>query len=186
VRELAGGNPFVAAKTPKKSDGDRIDIFTPAEMKTILGMKLLPWVRAKVVLGAFAGLRSCEMERMTWDCIDWEEKEILVRRDHSKQGEAARPRAITLQDVVGRHLTPGEGIIVPVSNNDAWKNIAKGISRETWPKNALRHSFASYHLAHFRDASKTAFEMGHTSATLIYQTYANNVSKKDAAAWWAL
>jgi integrase len=186
VRELAGGNPFADAKTPRKTDGDRIEVFTPDEMRTILAMKLPPWVRAKVVLGAFAGLRSCELERMTWDCIDWEDKEILVRKDHSKQGEAARPRAITLQDAVRRHLTPGKGIIVPVSNNDAWKNIAKEIGRDSWPKNSLRKSFCSYHLAHFRSAPQTAFEMGHTSATLVYQTYGNNVSKKDAAAWFSL
>ena len=68
----------------------------------------------------------------------------------------------------------------------ATKKAAKVIGREIWPKNCLRHSFASYHLAHFRDASKTAYEMGHTSATLLYSTYANSVSRKDAEAWWNL
>jgi hypothetical protein len=29
--------------------------------------------------------------------------------------------------------------------------VAAGIKR--WPSNALRHSFASYHLAHFNDAA---------------------------------
>jgi hypothetical protein len=32
---------------------------------------------------------------------------------------------------------------------------------EEWPDNALRHSFASYHLAHLKNAASTALELGH-------------------------
>jgi hypothetical protein len=56
---------------------------------------------------------------------------------------------------------------------------------QEWPSNCLRHSFASYHLAHFKDATKTAYEMG-SSPDLIYSTYANLVSRRDAAKWWEL
>jgi integrase len=35
-------------------------------------------------------------------------------------------------------------------------NLAK------WPLNGFRHSYASYHLAHFKDAARLALEMGHT------------------------
>jgi integrase len=55
-----------------------------------------------------------------------------------------------------------------------------------WPNNCLRHSFASYHLAHFRDAAKTAFEMGHESPKLLYQTYGNCVTRREAEQWWGL
>jgi hypothetical protein len=41
-------------------------------------------------------------------------------------------------------------------------------------------------LAHFRDAAKTAFEMGHTSPALLYQTYANCVTRREAEKWWAV
>jgi len=46
----------------------------------------------------------------------------------------------------------------------------------------VRHSFASYHLAHYKDATKTAFLVG-TSRRLLYETYANLVSRRDAAKW---
>jgi hypothetical protein len=61
-----------------------------------------------------------------------------------------------------------------------------GVEDGVWPSNCLRHSFASYHLAHFRDAAKTAFEMGHTSPALLYQTYANCVTRREAEKWWAV
>jgi hypothetical protein len=38
-------------------------------------------------------------------------------------------------------------------------HAAAGITE--WPENALRHSFASYHLAHFMNAAETAPQLGH-------------------------
>lgn len=54
-----------------------------------------------------------------------------------------------------------------------------------WPANCLRHSFDFYHLAHYKDTVQTAFLMG-TSPRLLYETYANQVSRRDAAKWWEL
>ena len=66
------------------------------------------------------------------------------------------------------------------------EELLKAIKRDKWPKNSLRHSFASYHLAHFRDSTKTAYELGHTSPTLLYSVYGNAVSRKDAADWFKM
>jgi hypothetical protein len=57
---------------------------------------------------------------------------------------------------------------------------------EPWPSNALRHSFASYHLAHFRDQNALALEMGHTNANMLYQHYRELVRPKEAARFWRL
>ena len=58
----------------------------------------------------------------------------------------------------------------------------------TWRKdgksNALRHSFASYHLAHFKDAAKLALELGHTSQELIFRHYRELVKPDQAAKYW--
>jgi integrase len=100
-----------------------------------------------------------------------------------------RPRSITLQPAVLRHLPNGNGSLVGESKE--WR-CHRGMPSEAkfgldrFPQNALRHSFASYHLSHFRDPSKTAYEMGHASAKLIYETYANSVSRRDSAIWWEL
>jgi len=39
-----------------------------------------------------------------------------------------------------------------------------------WPDNAL-HSFASCHLAHFKDAAVLALETGHTDSGMIFDHY---------------
>ena len=55
-----------------------------------------------------------------------------------------------------------------------------------WPSNALRHSFASYHLAHFNDAAALALQLGHTDAGLVFQHYRQIVKPKDAEKYWNL
>lgn len=59
---------------------------------------------------------------------------------------------------------------------------AAGISE--WPENALRHSFASYHLAHFKNAAALALEMGHTNSGMIFNHYRELVKPAAAKAYW--
>ena len=191
VRSIVKESPFDECTAPDKSDPEaRKRILTVEEMQGLLALPITdPWIKCKIVLGGFAGLRTCELARMSYECFDLEFKEINVNREQSKKGKAMRPRSITLQDAVTRHLTIGEGPLIAESKE--WRHH-RGLPSEAklgldrFPQNALRHSFASYHLAHFRDAAKTAFELGHTSPKLLYETYANAVSRRDAAAWWKL
>ncbi|MDC0311193.1 hypothetical protein OAL06_03100, partial [Akkermansiaceae bacterium] len=53
-----------------------------------------------------------------------------------------------------------------------------------WPNNALRHSFASYHLAAFQDASALALEMGHSTTRMIFQHYRALVTTAEALSYW--
>jgi integrase len=55
-----------------------------------------------------------------------------------------------------------------------------------WPPNALRHSFASYHLAHFQDAAKLALELGHTNQHLLFRHYRELVKPASAAKYWSI
>jgi Phage integrase family. len=62
--------------------------------------------------------------------------------------------------------------------------VAAGIHE--WPDNALRHSFASYHLAHFKDAAALALEMGHTDSGMIFNHYRQLVRPKEAERYWQI
>jgi integrase len=190
IRKMVPSSPFLLLDTPPKTDKDaRKEILTPDQMRDLLKLDVEPWIKCKIVLGGFAGLRTCELARMTYESVDEEFSEIIVTREQSKQGKAMRPRSVTLQAAVLRHLPKGTGPLLGASKE--WR-CHRGMPEEArlgaerFPQNALRHSFASYHLAHFKDAVKTAFEMGHTNPKLLYETYANSVSRRDAAAWWDL
>jgi len=193
IRQIVSVNPF-DDPPPKNDKGHRLAILTPDQMRSLLDADLPQWFRTWVICGGFAGLRTAEQQRMGFDAFDFEFKEIIVRKEQSKQGEAARPRSVSMQSAFIRQWA---GKIIPThdpllsgkypSDFSVLMPVAlKALGLDAWPKNCLRHSFASYHLAHFRDASRTAFEMGHTSPTLLYQTYANSVSRRDAEMWWNL
>jgi integrase len=55
-----------------------------------------------------------------------------------------------------------------------------------WPSNALRHSFASYHLAHFKNAAELVLDMGHTNEQMIFDHYRQLVPPADAARYWKI
>jgi site-specific recombinase XerD len=59
-------------------------------------------------------------------------------------------------------------------------------SRIPWPHDALRHSYASYHIAKFQDAAALALQMGHTTTKLIFSNYRHRVKLSEAEAWWGL
>lgn len=188
VRAVCRDNPFFVA--PTRDDG-RVAILTPDQMGILLKTEFPSWFKTFLVCGGFAGLRSIEMTRMDHSSIDWEYHEILVRKSDSKQGEAAKPRSITIQPAFERHMPRNldGNLLGGVSEKKMKTQFAVACSVlgiDAWLKNSLRHSFASYHLAHFRDAAKTSFEMGHESPKLLYKTYANLVSRRDAEKWWNL
>jgi integrase len=60
------------------------------------------------------------------------------------------------------------------------------IEQFPWPQDCLRHSFASYHLAMFESAEKTALQMGHNSTDMLFRHYRELVTKEQAEKFWAL
>lgn len=192
LRAVVRDNPFCDAP-PKRDKGARLPILTVAQMRALLAEEWPQWFKVWLVAGGFAGMRTREIFAVDFSAMDWDYDEIVIRREDAKQGEAARPRSATMQEAFKRHMPRGKGKLTEGATDKLWRPWARqacrviGLKDEPleWPANCLRHSFASYHLAHFRDAAKTAFEMG-TSPDLLYATYANLVSRRDAEKWWAL
>jgi integrase len=137
-------------------------------------------------IGAFAGLRRAEIERLTWSEIDFDASVIEVKASKSK---TASRRLVTIQPNLHEWLAPYRtcvGHVCPVNlqrkiNDDRER---AGL-RSGWPQNALRHSFGSYHLAQFNDAAKLALEMGNSPAT-IFRHYRQLVKPKQAERYWKI
>jgi hypothetical protein len=53
------------------------------------------------------------------------------------------------------------------------------------PKNAMRHSFVSYHLALFEDVAKTELQAGHDRAVL-FGHYRELVTQEEAEEYFTL
>jgi integrase len=181
-RGYATSNP--AAKT-EKTDG--IDsppgILTVAETARLLenaSPELLPYV----AIGAFAGLRRAELERLDWSEIDFDENFIEVT---AKKAKTARRRLVQMQPNLREWLLPlrrHTGKVAPDNFRKQFDAARTTARIAEWPDNALRHSFASYHVAHFKNTKSLALEMGHTTTTLIFSNYRQLVKPKEAERYW--
>ena len=171
-------------KAPKPKEVEKVvGILTVEELARLLETAppdLIPYL----AIGAFAGLRRAELERLDWKEIDLQSGLIEVTANNAK---SARRRFVRIQPNLSEWLTPHErlgGDVTPPRYADLMANARTSARIEQWPQNALRHSFASYHLAHFKDAAALALELGHTNSNLVFQHYRQLVKPKQAERYW--
>jgi integrase len=181
-RDYATSNP--AESTAKaKVVGERPGILTVNEMARLIeaaSAEILPYL----AIAAFAGLRRAELERLDWGEVDFESGLIEVTAAKAK---TARHRFVKMQPNLREWLLPlrkHAGKVAPKDFRDEFKAARNAAKIAEWPDNALRHSFASYHLAHFQDAAALALEMGHTDSDMIFNHYRQLVRPRDAERYW--
>lgn len=181
-----GGNPVVATEAVKVQNGNAIQIFTVEEITKLLknaSRELVP----VLAIGAFAGLRATEIERLEWKDIDSASGLIHISADNAK----TRSRRLVpllpnlvqwLKDYSGK-----TGRIWKGNENDLY--FARGETVKAagvpWKDNGLRHSFISYRLADIQDAAKTALEAGN-SPDMVFKHYRELVKPDQARAWFEI
>jgi hypothetical protein len=87
------------------------------------------------------------------------------------KAKTASRRFVQIRDNLAAWPEPriGTGNVCPRNLRKLLEADRTAAGLRSWPSNALRHSFASYHLAHFRDAAKLALELGHGDQDLIFR-----------------
>jgi hypothetical protein len=78
------------------------------------------------------------------------------------------------------------GSVTPSCLRQMLEEARKAAGIKRWPPNALRHSYASYHLANFKNAATTALELGHTNASITFKHYRELVKPAEAERYWNL
>src|SRR5262249_83931 len=136
------------------------DIFAVDELRVLLetSNRETPDVLPMLTMGAFAGLRDAEIKRLDWSEVDLARGYIEINADKDK---SARRRIIPIQPNLAAWLAPyseKKGMVVPVNARKKLDTARKAAGLARWPKNGLRHSFASYRLAAIHDAPRVASE----------------------------
>ena len=164
----------------------KLESWSVEDMELILKCatkRTIPWI----VLGAFAGVRSAEIDRMSWEDIDWSSNLILVKGKlvGGSKSRTNNDRAIAMTANLKTWLIPFRtykgNILKSLGVEDVNKDIYHALSEVihkiqkekplfTWKQNANRHSFATYYLALTGDASTTALAMGN-SPTMLLRRY---------------
>lgn len=138
----------------------------------------------------WAGIRPQEVERLRWKDVHLTERVICIQAQHAKTGGE---RHVTIQPVLYewlRRISPmrlDSAGIIPKDWGRRWQRLRKCAGMQNWQPDVLRHTFASYHLKHFRDLSALQLEMGHSSLALLRTRYLNQkgITADAASRFWS-
>jgi integrase len=159
------------------------EIFTVEEMAAILKAaepEMIPYM----AIGAFAGIRSAEIEKLDWSAIDFQSGYVRIDWDQAKTRQR---RLVPIQPNLRAWLSKARkesGPITPRNLRERIQAIGKRAG-VPWKSNGLRHSFGSYRLAELQDASKVSLEMGN-SPQMLFKHYRELVTPEQAKQWFGI
>lgn len=181
-------------------------ILTPKEAERLLeaaakhnDLELL----APVALALFCGLRTEELKRLDWKDVRIDEGFVTIGSAIAKK---RRIRNVTIPENAKAWLSLVHRPDGPITRSAFFSDYStrfrrlvihagfyemvtdeKGEQqkRAVWKKNAMRHSFGSYHFALHADSMRTATELGHRqSDTVLFDHYRALASKEQAKAFF--
>ena len=186
-RRMIDSNPILHTARPKLPDNPP-EIFSVDELAALLNAaaQRVPGVVPMLAIGAFSGLRDAEIKRLDWSEVDQKRGHIEVK---ARKAKSARRRIVQMQTNLAAWLQPYAGMTGAVAAVN-WRKkldlVRKAAKLARWPKNGLRHSFASYRLGATHDAPRVASELGHTSPKMLYSTYRELVLPEEAERYWKI
>lgn len=144
---------------------------------------------AFVVIGLFGGLRRAELERLTMEDVDLDERTVIVRAANAKtrQRRVVELSANAVDWLKGMPRGRAKGArVCPANLKRMWPVFWRSCGFSEWKSNALRHTFASMHLAMWGDEARLQTLMGHESGPMLHRHYKALKTKREAEAFWSL
>lgn len=184
MRGFCEENP-VAQTTKVKIVARPIGVLTPQQTESLLKCADTA-IRPALAIGAFAGLRTAEIARLDWREVKLDRGYIEVTAAKSK---TASRRLVKILPNLKEWLESSDsrsGAVLPPNSRKLIDAARIRAGLDDWPSNALRHSYASYHLAKFQDAASLALEMGHTTTGMLFSHYREVVTPEDGQRFWQI
>lgn len=175
----------VAATIPNSAVDDDLpavyDVATVQQMLRYLEQHE-PRLVAFHALGFFAGVRTTELERLHLENIQGPLLQVTPRAAKTRSWRYIEMEP-NLQEWLAAY--PPDG---PIQNGSRYTIEAarRGAGCWPWVQNVMRHSFATYHLARYRDAARTAHDLGHPNANLVYTRYRALAEKAEGEKYFAI
>jgi integrase len=186
-KDHASGNPMdkldrheVKTKTP--------EIFTVDEARRVLeaaylnpSLGLLPYY----AVGLFSGVRIEELERVTWKMFDFEENCIRMPGEITKTGQPRMPEINPALRAAIENVAASGPIVSPVNLRKRREKIHSlaGIANK---RNALRHSFSSYHASLYKDPGRLQLLLGQQTPSVLMKHYVQAAPQREAEKFFNL
>ena len=126
----------------------------------------------------YCGIRPTEVSRIDPERdIDWENQRVVVRPTTSKTG-GGRVVPLRKADAITVRMIPRRWV-------QRWRALRKAAGWDqahVWRQDVCRHTFATYHAAHFRNFSALQLEMGHRDSSLLRTRYVYAGKTSEASA----
>jgi integrase len=175
-----------------RTEHREIEVLTAAQVQALLtaALQVAPEIVPQIALNVFAGLRpEAECARIGWDRI--KDGKVFISGSVSKNNSSRR--TIVMQPNLVAWLAPymkTEGPLGPKLSAYGEQlrkaREAAGLG-DYWPQDVLRHTFASMHLAAFKDPGQTAQDLGHRhSLQMLMDKYRAPIDPADAKAFWEI
>lgn len=189
-------NPMAAVPPPEADEDEAVNILTVEQTRHLFAVNAGALCVGRLALEAFGGLRFSSAARIVAEDFDHESKGITfpgpkhkTGRRHYVDGWPANlwpwvkhaPQACW-------ELPPALYIHKKRAMMEAagFKGGEVGKEGEEAMRNVLRHSFATYHVAAFRDAPKTAILLTHRNPSMLYAHYKGRANQADGLAYFEI
>ena len=190
-RGWCDANPVAQVEAPRVVE-KQVPILSPQEIEQITTTAEAYQggsCAAAVGMMLYAGIRPHEVARLSWAQVDLQERAIYILPRHSKTGGARRVTIHRpLLRILRAHRREDGEKICPANWLHHWRELRRTAGwaspAHRWPQDVLRHTFASYHLSHFRSFAELQLEIGHRDATLLRTRYVDQRPVVNAEAFW--
>ncbi len=184
IKDLEGGAEETQPKVLTVEEGERLLAAAFERADLDLG--------GAVVLGLFCGIRTEELKRLHWDAVRLHESEPYVSIG-AEIAKKRRIRNVTIPSCAVNWLQrwnrTHEKVTRSTHANDFQKRF-KRLCKEakiTWPANAMRHSFGTYHFAAYGNAMETSRLLGHKNDdAVLFAHYRALATKAQGEAWFQM
>ena len=186
-------NPINAVKRPPKPKDNKPGILTIEQTSKLLDAiksaenEAQQAIGPYVVLALFCGIRAEELDRLTWDLVDEEKQTVEIPEDIAKKHRCRYVDIPNNAVMWLRHFGLKATGPIRAKNHRKLVELSRdqaGIKK--WPKNAMRHSFASYHFELHGDSKKTAKDLGHRGEDLLFSHYRSLTKKGSGSQYFSI
>jgi integrase len=208
---IAGsGRYHTAHRLPPIDPGEgQLQIFTLEQFEFYLSIIEKEWL-PMAIMGAFQGVRPEELapkkkrgkSRLQWEHLNWDFESVGLPKKVAKGGKKARVfqmhevtaawlKAYGVDETWTGHICPANPSEVQIGKKRLTKIWGEKLKErfpedfpDGWPKDVLRHSYASYRNGIIQNLNTVALEMG-TSEGELHGHYNNPRTLAQGEAWFA-